>query len=71
MSNEYSFYFCVCRNHVSLITLIVYCKIHLFCADFDLKVEEVILVYHYDLLLLNSGGPDSQCPAVCTEVICV
>ena len=29
---------------------------HLFCADFDQKLEGVILVHHYDLILLNSGG---------------
>ena len=32
---------------------------HLFCADFDNKMEELILVHHYDQFLLNSGGPDS------------
>ena len=29
---------------------------HFFCADFDQKLEGVILVHHYDLILLNSGG---------------
>ena len=28
---------------------------HLLCADVDQKLEEVILVHHYDLFLLNSG----------------
>ena len=32
---------------------------HLFCAGFDQKLEEVILVHHFDLFLLNIGGPDS------------
>ena len=31
---------------------------HLFCADFDQKQEEVILVCHYDLFLPNCGGLD-------------
>ena len=32
---------------------------HLFNADFDQRLEKVILDNHYDLFLLNSGGPDS------------
>ena len=32
---------------------------HLLCANFDQKLEEVILVHHYDLFLPNFGGHDS------------
>ena len=32
---------------------------HLFCADFGQKLEEVILVHHYDLFLPSFGGHDS------------
>ena len=56
VSNDYSFYFWVCINYFSLILSKVYCQMHLFCAE---KLEEVIMVHHYDLFLLNSGCPYS------------
>ena len=34
---------------------------HLFCADFDQKkLEEVILIHHYDLFLPNFSGHHSM-----------
>ena len=52
------FYFWISRNYFSLISSKVYCHMHFICADFDQKMEQVILVNNYDLFLLNSGGPD-------------
>ena len=52
-----SFYFLVCRNYFFfLISSKIYCHMHLFCADFNQKLKEVISVHHYDLMLLNRGG---------------
>ena len=36
--------------------IIIYCQMHFFCADFDLKLGEVHLVHHFDLFLSYFGS---------------
>ena len=38
----------------------IYCQMHVFCADFDPKLEEVLSVHHSDLFLSYFGSHDSS-----------